>query len=326
MMHGGVFRPGRYAAIDLGTVTCRMLVADVDKSGVLHELRREYSIVNLGAGVDASGSLADDAIEHSASVVGSYRALLDGLVDEDADVAVIALATSAARDAANKDQLISRLAREGIELNIIPGEVEAQLSFSGASMDFAGEDLLVVDVGGGSTEVVAGCGGLAPSCSHSFDVGCRRMTERFLADDPPTLAELERACAWVRDEMDPYFAHLRKNGISWSRLVAVAGTATTVVSMHEGMVSYDSAKVHGYRVDRGILKSELASLASMPLEQRRRVVGLDPDRAPVIVAGLAILSEILKLAGVDAYTASETDILQGAIMAAASGKHLIGCA
>lgn len=311
-------RAGRYAVIDLGTVTCRMLVADVDACGALSEIRREYAIVNLGEGVDASGRLVADAIERAARTIGGYLSTLQVIDDANGvSSTVVAVATSAARDAANKDELISRLAQEGVELRIIPGEAEARLSFSGASMDFPGEDLLVVDVGGGSTEIVAGREGQAPSRSRSFNVGCRRMTERFLKGDPPTADELQRAEAWVECEMAPYFNELRADGFSWSRLIAVAGTATTVVSVHEAMERYDSAKVHGYEVSSEVLSSEGDRLAALPLAQRRQVVGLDPDRAPVIVAGFTILSKVLALAGVDSYTASETDILQGVALAIA---------
>lgn len=323
MADGTSFETGRYAAIDLGTVTCRMLVGDVDADGALHEIRREYSIVNLGEGVDASGTLADASIERAADAIARYRGMLDELESRDgAPVRTVAIATSAARDAANKQALVDRLARERVQLSIIPGEVEARLSFSGASMDFSGEDLLVVDVGGGSTEVVAGRAGGAPSRSHSFNIGCRRMTERYLAGDPPAVDELERGAAWVRQEMGAYFARLRADGLSWNRLIAVAGTATTAVSVHERMECYDSSRVHGYRVDKKVLDAELTRLAAMPLAQRRQVMGLDPDRAPVIVAGFIILSEVLGLAEVDSYTASETDILQGAIMATARGERL----
>lgn len=316
----GICRAGRYAVIDLGTVTCRMLVADVDASGKLHELRREYAIVNLGEGVDASGALSSDAIERAAATIGRYRALLDELGSPDTPVEVAALATSAARDAANKDALIARIAQEGVDLRVIPGDMEARFSFAGASLDYPGEDLLVVDVGGGSTEIVAGCGGGAPLRSHSFNVGCRRMTERFLAGDPPDPGELECAAAWVVDEMAPYFEQLKADGLSWQRLVAVAGTATTAVSVRERMEAYDAGKVHGYRVGKEVLDEELARLAAMPLARRRDVVGLDPGRAPVIVAGFVILSQVLELAGVDGYTASETDILQGALASLARGE------
>lgn len=311
-------RPGRYAAIDLGTVTCRLLVADVDEAGALHEIHRAYDIVNLGVGVDASGRLSADAMERAARTIGRYREEALSL-GAGADVRFVAFATSAARDAANSDELVARIADAGVRLRVIPGELEASLSFSGASMDFGGQDLLVVDVGGGSTEVVAGVGGSAPSRAHSFNVGCRRMTERFLASDPPASSQLDRARAWVHSEMAPYFAQLRADGLAWRRVVAVAGTATTAVSVRERMQVYDKDAVHGYHVALPVLEDELRMLAGMPVRQRAEVVGLDPRRAPVIVAGLLILAEVLRLAEVEGYTASETDILQGSIMAAARG-------
>lgn len=312
--------PGRYAAIDLGTVTCRMLVADVDAQGKLKEVRREYDIVNLGEGVDASGRLAEDAMGRAVATIARYRGIAEDLAaDASSTPSIVAFATSAARDAANSDELVAALAHEGVSLQVIPGEREAALSFAGASMDFPGEDLLVVDVGGGSTEVVAGRAGSAPSRSRSFDVGCRRMTERFLAGDPPSAGELEQARLWARREMSPYFDGLRADGLSWSRVVAVAGTATTAVSVREGMARYDSSRVHGYTMEASALAEVLSRLASLPLALRRDVAGLDPRRAPVIVAGLIILSEVLDLAQVGSYTASETDILQGAVMAAARG-------
>ena len=314
-------RAGRYAAMDLGTATCRLLVADVDERGIMHERLRAYDIVNLGEGVDSSKSLRRDAIERAATTMGSYRKRLDALeADDGIPVQVAAFATSAARDAANSAELIARLAQNGVSLRVIPGKEEASLSFAGASMDYSGEDLLVVDVGGGSTEVVAGRAGADPVRSHSFDVGCRRMTERFLREDPPSREELDAAKRWVRNQMQPYFAQLREEGILWSRLVAVAGTATTVVSVQKHMEVYDSALVHGSVVTAEVLGGQLVQLASVPLAQRCGVVGLDPKRAPVIVAGLLILSQVLTLAEVASYTASETDILQGVVMAQARGE------
>ncbi|MEE0845731.1 MAG: Ppx/GppA family phosphatase [Eggerthellaceae bacterium] len=323
METGATVRPGRYAIVDVGTVTCRMLVADIDASGALHELRREYSIVNLGEGVDASRTLQTAAIERAAAVIGGYRAVVDALDAADGtETEMRALATSAARDAANRDELVERVGRVGVGLSVIPGQTEARLSFAGASMDFPGEHLLVVDVGGGSTEIVAGCGGQAPQRSHSFDVGCRRMTERYLRNDPPSCDEIARAEAWALAQMEPFFRQLREDGIEWGRLIAVAGTATSAVSIKERMDTYDSSRVHGYAMGADALREEAVRLASMPLDARRTVTGLDPDRAPVIVAGLSILSTVIALAGVDSYTASETDILQGAALAVARGERL----
>lgn len=306
---------GRYAAIDIGTVTCRMLVVDVGESG-LHELTREYAITNLGEGVDATGELKPEAMERVVRAIDGFLAVRDSLSTPDHPVVrTVAVATSAARDARNAADFAARLRERGIELSVIPGSCEAALSFSGASIDFSGERLMVVDVGGGSTEVVMGTGGVEPVCAHSFNVGCRRVTEKFLASDPPAPEELARARAWIREQMASWFADQAKEAASLERVVAVAGTATTVVSIRECMETYDSSRVHKARVSRQELLEVYERLAALPLSARKKVVGLDPKRAPVMVAGLLILLEVLDFAGIDAFTVSETDILHGITLA-----------
>lgn len=308
-------RCGRYAAIDIGTVTCRMLVVDVGESG-LHELTREYAITNLGEGVDATGELKPEAMERVVRAIDGFLAVRDSLSTPDYPVVrTVAVATSAARDARNAADFAARLRERGIELSVIPGSREAALSFSGASIDFSGERLMVVDVGGGSTEVVMGTGGAEPVCAHSFNVGCRRVTEKFLASDPPAPEELARARAWIREQMASWFADQAKEAASLERVVAVAGTATTVVSIRECMETYDSSRVHKARVSRQELLEVYERLAALPLSARKNVVGLDPKRAPVMVAGLLILLEVLDFAGIDAFTVSETDILHGITLA-----------
>lgn len=308
-------RCGRYAAIDIGTVTCRMLVVDVGESG-LHELAREYAITNLGEGVDATGELKPEAMERVVRAIDGFLAVRDSLSTPDHPVVrTVAVATSAARDARNAAEFAARLRERGIELSVIPGSREAALSFSGASIDFSGERLMVVDVGGGSTEVVMGMGGAEPVCAHSFNVGCRRVTEKFLASDPPAPEELARARAWIREQMASWFADQAKEAASLERVVAVAGTATTVVSIRERMETYDSSRVHKARVSRQNLLEVYERLAALPLSARKKVVGLDPKRAPVMVAGLLILLEVLDFAGIDAFTVSETDILHGITLA-----------
>lgn len=308
-------RCGRYAAIDIGTVTCRMLVVDVGESG-LHELTREYAITNLGEGVDATGELKPEAMERVVRAIDGFLAVRDSLATPDhLVVRTVAVATSAARDARNAADFAARLRERGIELSVIPGSREAALSFSGASIDFSGERLMVVDVGGGSTEVVMGTGGAEPVCAHSFNVGCRRVTEKFLASDPPASEELARARAWIREQMASWFADQAKEAASLERVVAVAGTATTVVSIRERMETYDSTRVHKARVSRRELLEVYERLAALPLSARKNVVGLDPKRAPVMVAGLLILLEVLDFAGIDAFTVSETDILHGITLA-----------
>ena len=308
-------RCGRYAAIDIGTVTCRMLVVDADESG-LRELTREYAITNLGEGVDATGELKPEAIDRVVRAIDGFLAVRDSLSTPDHPVVrTVAVATSAARDARNAADFAARLRERGIELSVIPGSREAALSFSGASIDFSGERLMVVDVGGGSTEVVMGVGGAEPLCAHSFNVGCRRVTERFLASDPPAPEELAQARAWIREQMASWFADQAKEAASLERVIAVAGTATTVVSIRERMETYDSSRVHKARVSRQDLLEVYERLAALPLSERMQVVGLDPKRASVMVAGLLILLEVLDFAGIDAFTVSETDILHGITLA-----------
>lgn len=308
-------RCGRYAAIDIGTVTCRMLVVDVGESG-LHELTREYVITNLGEGVDATGELKPEAIDRVVRAIDGFLAVRDSLSTPDHPmVRTVAVATSAARDARNAADFAARLRERGIELSVIPGAREAALSFSGASIDFSGERLMVVDVGGGSTEVVMGTGGAESVCAHSFNVGCRRVTEKFLASDPPAPEELARARAWIREQMASWFADQAKEAADLERVVAVAGTATTVVSIRDRMETYDSSRVHKARVSRQELLEVYERLAALPLSARKNVMGLDPKRAPVMVAGLLILLEVLDFAGIDAFTVSETDILHGITLA-----------
>lgn len=207
------FQAGRYAAIDIGTVTCRMLVADVDEAGRLHELDREYTITNLGEGVDATGVLKPAAMQRVADAVARFLDVLRGFATpEHPAITTRAMATSAARDARNADEFEALMAGLGVTLSVIPGEREAALSFAGASCDFRGERLLVVDIGGGSTEVIAGRAGSRPDRSHSFNIGCRRVTEKFFAADPPGAGELDRARAWVEEGMRPYFDELRGAG------------------------------------------------------------------------------------------------------------------
>ena len=277
------FQAGRYAAIDIGTVTCRMLVADVDEAGRLHELDREYTITNLGEGVDATGVLKPAAMQRVADAVARFLDVLRGFATpEHPAITTRAMATSAARDARNADEFEALMAGLGVTLSVIPGEREAALSFAGASCDFRGERLLVVDIGGGSTEVIAGRAGSRPDRSHSFNIGCRRVTEKFFAADPPGAGELERARAWVEEGMRPYL--------------------------------YDTSRVHKAVITRPMLDGVADQLERVPLAQRERIVGLDPGRAPVIVAGMVILQTVLDLAGVDSFTVSESDILHGIIL------------
>lgn len=307
--------PSRYAAVDIGTVTCRMLIADVDRYGFLHELDRECEITNLGEGTDASGMLSACAMRRVSEVIKRYRMILESFrVRSAPPIKVFAVATSAARDAKNADEFEALMNKAGIALSIISGQKEAALSFSGAARDFLGENLLVVDIGGGSTEMIAGRAGEKPCYARSFDVGCRRITERFFSADPPDTVQLQNARRWIIDCTRPFFCELKDRKITVERIVAVAGTATSVVSVHEEMKVYDSPRVHKTTVSRAVLDEVYKRLVSMPLSKRKQVTGLDPGRAPVIIAGLLILQEVLSLAQIDSFTVSESDILHGIIL------------
>ena len=311
-------RAGRYAAIDIGTVTSRLFVADVDERGAIEGIARDIAITNLGTGVDASGRLAADAIERVGAKVDEFAAQIAQLENDGAAIDVSAVATSAARDASNSDELVARLRRAGVELNIIPGEREAALSFTGATSAFPGEKAVVIDVGGGSSEIIAGQAGAELEHAHSFQIGCRRVTERFFTQDPPGAELVGKGASWIADEMRDYLTVLGDEGFFAGRVIAVAGTATSIVSMREQMEVYDSSRVHGAVVTRRDLDELIEKLQDMPLADRQRIVGLNPQRAPVILAGIVILRQIMEVTGIDEFTVSESDILQGIVLAAAS--------
>ena len=301
------YQPGRYASIDIGTVTARLLVADVDAQGGLTELARDHAICNLGVGVDKTGLLAPEAIERVREVVGRFVGTIAELQPKQGAPIVV-----------TAGDFIAVLADLGIELSVIPGEKEAALSFAGASSAFPGQRVVVLDIGGGSTEIIAGQAGGAPKYAHSFNIGCRRVTERYFQDDPPAAEQIQEAGEWISQSMREYLETLGADGFDDCRIVAVAGTATSIIAMRERMDVYDSKRVHGAVAQREFVDELLATLASMTLEERKQVVGLDPGRAPVIVAGVLILQQILQLMNANSFTVSERDILHGIILDAAA--------
>lgn len=303
----------RIAAIDIGTVTMRLLLADVSEHGI-SEVVRSTDITHLGEGTAESGRLATDALDRVAAVAARYARTL---ADHDARE-VTAYATSASRDAENGGDLVGILSDVGIPLRIITGEHEARLSFAGATWSASGEGLLVADVGGGSTELVFGSaverdGGMAADIElmRSIDVGSRRITERFLHSDPPSRTELDAARAHIAGELRPFFDALRaKPRVMFS----LAGAATSLSAINLELAVYDSELVHLSCLTGPQLTDLVAMLAGRPLARRREVVGLHPDRAAVIVAGALILESALALAGLDSTVVSEHDILYGILL------------
>ena len=306
----------RVAVVDLGTNTTRLLVADV-QDGQLEELEKQTTITRLGQGVDATGRLADEAMDRVRETLDEYRQTIDRLQAEE----VIAVATSAMRDADNGPEFRDELNRRyGIDARTISGDEEARLTFLGATSGRTAAakrppSMVVIDIGGGSTEYVVGSNGADPDFHVSAQMGSRRHTERFLQSDPPTHEELEALAADVRRIVEESVPEEVREQTAEG--IAVAGTATTLAAIDLELDPYDPEKVHGYRLGLAAAERIQAMLAALPVEERREVTGVHPDRAPVIVAGVTILVESIRAFGLDEIEISESDILQGAAMAAA---------
>ena len=276
------------AVIDIGTNTTRLLVAEVEDGEVV-ELERRTTITSLGQGVDATGRLAQEAMDRVTEAIAVYREVIDRLGAE----RVVALATSAMRDSENGPEFRDFLKeRFGIEARTISGDEESRLTFLGATSNRNDDgESVVIDIGGGSTEYVVGRPGQDPSFHVSTQMGSVRFTERF--------EDLEEMAAAVRETVP---------NVSVEQGIAVAGTATSLAAI-------DGAdEVHGYRLPLATCERIVAMLAALPLEERRNVRGLHPDRAPTIVAGAVILTESIRTLGLRDVEVSEADILHGAAL------------
>ncbi len=296
----------RVAVVDIGTNSTRLLVADVGEDGAVVELERRTRVTRLGAGVDSSGVLSPAAIERVLATLDEYAAVIERL----GAVARPAVLTSAVRDAANGAEFVATVeARYGLEARAIEGSEEARLTYLGATSGREpGGSVLVIDVGGGSTELVIGSGAEV-EFAVSTQVGVVRQTERHLHSDPPDCAELDRLSADVRAVIERSVPEARRRRPSLA--IAVAGTATSCAAIDQALDPYDPTRVDGYRLTLPTLRLLLARLASLDLEARRRVRGLHPDRAPTIVAGVGILIRVLEAFHLDGFEVSEHDILHG---------------
>lgn len=302
--------PWRIAVADLGTNSTRLLIAELSPGGELTDVERHTEVTRLGDNVDASGHLSNEAIERVHACLARYREHADAAGVEGA----IAVATSAVRDADNGPDFQQQVRdRHGFDIRTISGEEEARLTFLGATAGRdSGTPTLVIDIGGGSTELIVGEPGQAPTFHVSMRLGSVRQTERHLHDDPPDrhqLRDLAAAARTIISEQVP--AKLRG---STAIGIAVAGTATSLAAIDQELEPYDSSRVHGYRLPLGECKRMLARLAGEPLVRRRETPGLMPDRAPTIVAGVAILVEALRAFGLESVEISEADILRGAAL------------
>ena len=301
----------RIAVVDLGTNSTRLLVADLTTGGDLQELERQSEVTRLGAGVDATGRLAEDARQRVFEVLARYCELAGRHGAEQS----VAVATSAVRDAANGHEFQETVrGRFGFDLRTIAGEEEARLTFLGATARSPGTGgpVLVIDIGGGSTEYVVGTPGDLPSFYVSTNLGSVRQSERHLTADPPPHEDMESLAAAAREIVAAGVpARVRQSVDSG---IAVAGTATSLAAIDQKLEPYDAAHVDGYRLALSECERMLARLAAVSLEERRQVPGLHPDRAPTIVAGAAILVESMRAFGLASVEVSEADILHGAAL------------
>lgn len=294
----------RVAAIDLGTNSTRLLVADVE-DGRITEVVRRLAITRLGEGVDVNHELLP-------APIARVHAALDGYAHEASKLGaerVLAVATSAVRDASNGCAFLDDLGeRYGWETRLLDGEQEAAMTFRGVTSDRTLDaETLMIDIGGGSTELlVGGPGGV--SFATSLQAGCVRVTERFLASDPPTTTQLETASAHVRSLLP---------ALAVDRAIGVAGTVTTVAAIDLGLTEYDLVRIHGHRISRAAVDRALTDLSPLTLVEREQVPGLEPARAPVILGGLVVLREVTAHYNLAEIEASERDILHGAALAAA---------
>ena len=300
----------RVAVIDIGTNSTRLLIADVRADGALTEVLRESTVTRLGDRVDASGRLADDAMQRVLDTLDGYRATIDARGIE----ATAAVLTSAARDADNGAEFTEQVrARYGIDARTIDGDEEAALTFAGATSERPddGTEIVVVDIGGGSTELVVGCDGEV-HFHASTQAGVVRQTERHLHEDPPPpggLRALAEDAATVIAGAIP--RELRERVATG---IAVAGTATSCAAIELMLDPYDPKRVHGHTLALASLELMLARLAQMTEEERRAVVGLHPDRAPTIVAGVVLMIETMRAFALERIEVSEHDILRGAAL------------
>jgi exopolyphosphatase/guanosine-5'-triphosphate,3'-diphosphate pyrophosphatase len=301
----------RLAAVDIGTNSVRLLVADVEGEGRDAQLRpveRRNRITRLGQGVDGSRRLAPDAIGRTVDVLHEYRTTLDELGAE----RVRATATSAARDATNRDDFFGPAhAALGVTPELLSGEEEANLSFLGATADLGEPSpYLVVDIGGGSTELVLGTD--SPEGLVSLDMGCVRITEQYLQSDPPAPEELSNALAAVRDHLADALAVIPKAPTA-ATLVGLAGTVTTFAAIEQGLAEYDVDKIHHFRLQRAAAEDVFRTLATETLAERAHNPGLEPGRVDVIVGGAVVLVGVMRVLGFDEMLVSESDILDGLV-------------
>ncbi len=303
----------RIASIDIGTNTVLLLVANVDERGVIHPIEQQQRLPRLGKDVDKNSVIHISAFDRIAWILNEYKNLAVQLGAEK----IIAGATSAVRDASNRDEFISYLRKNsGIEVEILSGEDEASLTYRGAVSGFQNlkKSVAVLDIGGGSTEISYLTPGQHNGNSklhrYSLQLGSVRMTERFFKHNPPHPSELQSAVQYMIEE----FAQVLNPGFSSYQLVAVAGTATTLACLEQELDEFDVEKVSGFQMSRDTVSRRAMKLSTMTAEQIRLLSNTTEGRADILTAGVLILNEVMKHFGFDSMIVSERGLRYGMIL------------
>ena len=303
---------GRVAAIDIGTNSVRLLVAERNPDGALVTLDRQMRITRLGHGVDATGRLDAEAIERTVAVLSDYRSAIDGLMGPESGSGQIRMtATSAARDAANRDEFFDRAeGAMGVRPELLSGDDEGRLSFLGATADLdpALGPFLVVDIGGGSTEFSYGT--TTCEAALSTDMGCVRFTEKYIESDPPRPEELLAALSVTEAYVDDVRQAIPQ--IDQARtFVGLAGTVSTAAAIELGLAVYDRDQIHHLELSRAQVEDVFRTLATETRAERLDNPGLEAARADVIVGGMCVFVMIMRRLAIDSCLVSESDILDG---------------
>jgi exopolyphosphatase / guanosine-5'-triphosphate,3'-diphosphate pyrophosphatase len=303
----------RYAAIDIGTNTARLLVADTDADGLKHDLKKRVIITRLGQGVDETRQFAPEAVIRTLEAIAEYADEIERLGAEE----VRAIATSAARDAENSGEFIDAASNIlGVKVDVISGLEEAGLSYLGATTGFPfksqDDPVLVFDIGGGSTELIYGRGKKMER-AISLDIGSVRLTELFVKNDPPSLAELTLIREDVHRQVGNGLTEINpeRGGLT---VIGVAGTVTTIQAVKLGLEHYYADAIHLTKLTEADVRETLDLFLSMKLEERQDLPGLEPKRADVIIAGAIITETVLEESGASEMTVSDNDILDGVVI------------
>ncbi|MBB6218471.1 exopolyphosphatase/guanosine-5'-triphosphate,3'-diphosphate pyrophosphatase [Anaerosolibacter carboniphilus] len=298
----------KYAAIDIGTNSMRLLIADVENGEIVRSFK-DLETTRMGEGVDHTGRLTQGAIERNLEALKKFNAV----VQREGISSMPVIATSAVRDAQNREIFLQRARQEvGLDIDVITGDREAQLGFSGVlrGLKEKGESILVIDIGGGSTEFILGNeNGIQYMVSHN--IGAVRMTEKCVLNDPLLPQDMRRLEEEIDLEILPTMMKLREMKID--RVIGIGGTTTTIAAVHLKLAIYDRDKVHNTDVHLEEVRNVLKSFLVVPLSERKKIQGLHPKRADVITAGTVILDRILTLLKIDEFRISEYDNLEGLI-------------